>query len=110
MRPSCRRPCASGLDANGQPIAPSEDLRQCDPSSIADAAGISTADILNGDITFASGAAFPADQCDPWLTNFQKILTDGDPNETGIFPEIEYQSFVPGNVKLPQRVWRRPER
>ena len=46
----------------------------------------------------------PFTDCDPWLTNFQKILTDGDPEGTGQFLEVPYQSLLPDIVKLQTRV------
>ena len=99
-------PCSSGVLES-----PQDELRQCDPASIQQA--LATDPTLNGqpvdpaktpnvDIKFS--AAFPANDCDPWLTNYQKILTDGDPNETGIFTEVAYQSFLPDIVKLRTRV------
>jgi hypothetical protein len=46
----------------------------------------------------------PLNDCDPWLANFQKILTDGDPEGTGQFVEVAYQSPLPDIVKLQTRV------
>jgi hypothetical protein len=46
----------------------------------------------------------PLADCDPWLANFQKILTDGDPDEDGRFFEVPYQSLLPDIVKLRTRV------
>src|SRR5262249_33819767 len=46
----------------------------------------------------------PVDNCDPWLTNFQKILTDGDPQQTGTKNEVVYQSFVPNLVQIRGRI------
>ena len=48
--------------------------------------------------------AAPLDDCDPWLANFQKILTDGDPDDDGTFIEVPYQSLHPDIVKLQTRV------
>jgi hypothetical protein len=101
-------PCSSGVLES-----PQDELRQCDPASIQQA--LATDPTLNGqpvdlgktpniDIKFS--AAFPANDCDPWLTNYQKILTDGDPNKTGIFTEVAYQSFLPDIVKLRTRAPR----
>ena len=44
------------------------------------------------------------DNCDPWLSNFQKILTDGDPDQTGTKKEAAFQSFVPNLVQVRGRV------
>jgi hypothetical protein len=99
-------PCSSGVLES-----PQDELRQCDPASIQQA--LAADPTLNGqpvdigktpniDIKFS--AAFPANDCDPWLTNYQKILTDGDPKKTGIFTEVAYQSFLPDIVKLRTRV------
>jgi hypothetical protein len=76
-------------------------LPQCDPQSVADTLGQPLADVANGDIKFA--AAQPVGQCDPWLANFQKILTDGDPTNSGTFTEVPYQSFLPDIVKVRER-------
>jgi hypothetical protein len=46
----------------------------------------------------------PLDDCDPWLANFQKILTDGDPDGDGTFVEVPYQSLQPDIVKNQIRV------
>ena len=77
-------PCASGkLDDADQELA------TCDPSIVGKG---------NADIEFAVVA--PEESCDPWLANFQKILTDGDPDGDGTFTEVEYQSKLPDIVKL----------
>jgi hypothetical protein len=44
-------------------------------------------------------AVAPLNRCDPWLTNFQKILTDGDIDGDGIFEEVPYQSLLADIVK-----------
>ena len=75
---------------------------QCDPQSVADTFGMASADVPNGDIEFAE--PLPVGECDPWLANFQKILTDGDPTGTGVFTEVPYQSFLPDIVKTRQRM------
>ena len=47
----------------------------------------------------------PLTDCDPWLTNFQKILTDGNPQGgPDEFVEVPYQSRLPDIVKLQTRV------
>jgi hypothetical protein len=52
----------------------------------------------NSDIEFV--VVSPRQGCDPWLTNYQKVLTDGDPDGDGIFTEVAYQSKLPDIVKL----------
>lgn len=103
-KPVCLQPvgniktqCASGVIDNPQQVLP-----QCDPNSVAKAEGSSVDKVPDGNIAFA--AALPADQCDPYLANFQKILTDGDPGATGTFKEVTYQSFLPDIVKTRHRV------
>ena len=39
-------------------------------------------------------------ECDPWLANFQKILTDGDPDGDGVRQEVPYQPLLPDAVKI----------
>ncbi len=89
-------PCGSGQIDDPQAILP-----QCDPQSVADTAGLTLADVANGNIQF--GNPLPVGECDPWLANFQKILTDGDPDGDGVFTEVPYQSFLPDIVKIRQR-------
>src|SRR5262249_54554685 len=89
-------PCASGVVKDRGDLLP-----QCDPQSVADTLGQPLADVANGDLKFA--AAQPVGQCDPWLANFQKILTDGDPTNSGTFTEVPYQSFLPDIVKVRER-------
>ncbi|MEO5725265.1 MAG: hypothetical protein ABIQ39_03665, partial [Ilumatobacteraceae bacterium] len=89
-------PCSSGVvTKKGAP------LPQCDPASVASTLGKKASDIPNGNIVFAQPSA--AGDCDPWLANFQKILTDGDPTNSGTFTEVPYQSFLPDIVKVRQR-------
>ncbi|MEY2459868.1 MAG: hypothetical protein QOG30_1698, partial [Acidimicrobiaceae bacterium] len=111
-------PCASGvlgIDANTSPDeavkraddGPSPDdtnvdLRQCDSAAVADRVGDVGVTIPNTDIEFSK--PFPLDDCDPWLSNFQKILTDGDPDQTGTKKEVAFQSFVPNLVQIRGRV------
>jgi hypothetical protein len=79
-------PCASGkIDS------PTENLATCRP-------GVNGA---NESVKFV--AAPPRTECDPWLANFQKILTDGDVDDDGVFEEVPYQSLRAGIVKLRQR-------
>jgi len=46
----------------------------------------------------------PLSRCDPYLTNFQKILTDGDIDRDGVFEEVPYQSLLADIVKTRVRV------
>lgn len=95
-------PCASG-DVDD----PTEDLRQCETESVEQAVGQDIRGAVqsnNEEAEVEFGASFPADDCDPWLTNFQKILTDGDPDGDGVFTEVPYQSFLPDIVKTRVRV------
>jgi hypothetical protein len=43
--------------------------------------------------------------CDPWLANFQKILTDGTLDSAELFHEVPYQSPLPGIVKDQFRIF-----
>src|SRR6185503_18389078 len=92
--------CSSGSPTGGVDWsqAPAEDLRTCDPRQVAAEFGT-----LNN-ATVVLTASAPLTDCDPWLTNFQKILTDGDPEATGRFLEVPYQSLLPDIVKLQTRV------
>jgi hypothetical protein len=99
------------------------DLRTCDSNDVATALGLDAATmkanltanppkaptdpttkitLQNLDVRLAR--VFGNDNCDPWLTNFQKILTDGDPQQTGTKTEVTYQSFVPNLVQIRGRV------
>ncbi len=86
-------PCASGVIEDD-----AEDLKTCDPVDVQKATGI---DVKDTEIKFA--ARFDADDCDPWLTNFQKILTDGDPNGDEVFEEVAFQTFKGNIVRLRHR-------
>lgn len=90
-------PCTSGAVEDRGDLVP-----QCDPQSVADTLGIDLSQVPNGNIKFAE--PLPVGECDPWLANFQKILTDGDPNQTGVFTEVAYQSFLPDIVKVRERM------
>ena len=101
--------CSSGSPTGGgdwNDGHAAEDLRTCDPRQVAatfgdqlDASGRS---VHNATVLLVTPA--PLSDCDPWLTNFQKILTDGDPEGTGQFVEVPYQSPLPDIVKLQTRV------
>jgi hypothetical protein len=110
-------PCGSGFaDAAGtEAVEGDADLRQCDTRAVAeDLLGLDP-DVMqanggvddvtgiplpNLDIVFAPGAAFGPEECDPFLANFQKILTDGDPDGDGVRQEVPYQPLLPDAVKV----------
>lgn len=102
--------CSSGSPTGGgdwnSGNAPAQDLLTCDPREVANEFGARLAasgqGVNNADVVLS--VAQPLDDCDPWLTNFQKILTDGDPDRTGRFLEVPYQSLLPDIVKLQTRV------
>jgi hypothetical protein len=109
-----KTPCASGVLGTDVDTSPedalkkakdgpsaddvTQDLRQCDTQEIDQQVPSPPFTIPNTDIEF--GKPFPADNCDPWLSNFQKILTDGDPQDTGTRREVTYQDFLPNLVQL----------
>ncbi|HET7236639.1 MAG TPA: multiheme c-type cytochrome [Actinomycetota bacterium] len=94
-------PCSSGTVET-----PQTDLRTCDPRQVAAEFGdeLRARGIEPRNATTVLTAPAPLSDCDPWLTNFQKILTDGDPEGTGQFVEVAYQSLLPDIVKLQTRV------
>jgi hypothetical protein len=120
--PIINAPCGSGFaDAEGtEPVEGDDELRQCDTRDIAESFGVDpdAARLAGGaiegtnivlpnlDIDFAGSStdeftgSFGVDECDPWLANFQKILTDGDPDGNGVREEIPYQPLVPDAVKI----------
>ncbi|MDQ3985661.1 MAG: cytochrome c family protein [Actinomycetota bacterium] len=85
-------PCSSGRVGSA-----AEDLKACDVQPAA----------ADGSEVILLGAS-PAEDCDPWLVNFQKILTDGDANGDGVFDEVAYQSIRGGVVKDRLRVAPEP--
>ncbi len=103
-------------EAGPSPDDTESDLAQCDPTAVAKAIGLdpealkktggkdqaSGITIPNLDIAFST--PFGINDCDPWLSNFQKILTDGDPDLTGTFKEVAFQSFVPNLVHFHGRI------
>ncbi|MDQ4145672.1 MAG: cytochrome c family protein [Actinomycetota bacterium] len=76
-------PCSSGRIES-----PQDDLQTCDVQPIADE-GL--------DVEMLS--VFPTSGCDPWLVNFQKILTDADKDGDGVLREVPFQSKAGGVVK-----------
>jgi hypothetical protein len=115
-------PCGSGFgDLEGtEPIDGDVELRQCDTRAVAEALGVDPDEarlaggaiegtnivLPNLDIDFAGGddadfsGSFAPEECDPWLANFQKILTDGDPDGDGVRQEVPYQPLLPDAVKI----------
>jgi hypothetical protein len=114
--------CGSGFGdkAGTEPVEGDTDLRQCDTRALAASLGadpdearqnggaIEGTNIVlpNLDIDFAGDSStdfagsFGPDDCDPWLANFQKILTDGDPDGDGVRQEVPYQPLLPDAVKI----------
>ena len=95
---------ARGIDSpcsSGTLNTPQEDLRTCDPRQVAGTFGdeleAAGKPVNNANLVLTVPA--PLTDCDPWLTNFQKILTDGDPEGTGQFLEVPYQSLLPDIVQ-----------
>lgn len=76
-------PCASGEIAEAD-----EDLATCNVQPIAE-----------GDVEVRMIAISSVDDCDPWLVNFQKILTDADRDNDEVFEEVPYQSKTGEVVK-----------
>ena len=56
-------------------------------------------DFAGTDETDFAGS-FGPDECDPWLANFQKILTDGNPDGDNVREEVPYQPVLPDAVKI----------
>lgn len=83
--------------ASGQLESPQAELVTCDPLALAKL-GLKAS--KNDELVKLDPLAVaPLNRCDPWLTNFQKILTDGDVNGDGIFEEVPYQSLLADIVK-----------
>jgi Cytochrome c554 and c-prime len=97
--PAVPAQCASGVIEDD-----AEDLPECDVADVAAQIGADPATLANGTIAFADGATFPVGECDPWLANFQKILTDGDRDNDGVFEEIAYQPFNNDAVQIRERL------
>ncbi len=99
--------CLANKEANGRIIladcvsgglvSPQADLVTCDPLELAQ---LGLKPSKNDELVqLHPDSIAPLTNCDPWLTNFQKILTDGDPDQDGIFTEVAYQSFLADIVK-----------
>ncbi len=104
---SGRQVCLADIEINGQIIkadcasgkitSAQAELKTCDPLALAE---IGLKASKNDELVKLNPLAVaPLSACDPWLANFQKILTDGDFNEDGIFEEVAYQSLRADIVK-----------
>jgi hypothetical protein len=109
---SGRQVCLANLEINGQTIeadcasgqleSPQAELKTCDPIALE---GIGLKPSKNDELVKLNPLSVaPLSGCDPYLTNFQKILTDGDKNEDRVFEEVPYQSLLPDIVKTRVRV------
>jgi hypothetical protein len=110
---------------SGENIKPDQPLPQCDLSSVAAAltapggnvltlkgangaldqtVDVNTFFVKDKGVVFSKGGSSAIGDCDPWLANFQKILTDGGATAPGVFNEVAYQSLLPDIVKLRTRI------
>jgi hypothetical protein len=88
--------------ASGQLESPRVELKTCDPIALEK---IGLKPSKNDELVKLNPLSVaPLNGCDPYLTNFQKILTDGDINGDGIFEEVPYQSLLADIVKTRVRV------
>ena len=88
--------------ASGQLDSPQDELLTCDPLELAD---LRLKPSKNDErVRLNPLSVAPLDDCDPYLANFQKILTDGDVDGDEIFEEVPYQSLLPDIVKTRVRV------
>lgn len=102
--------------SSGEIDDPDDDLPQCDTRAVEQALagqeepallGVPVVpQLLDGEenFTFELADGRPVGECDPWLANFQKILTDGDTDGDGVLTEVPYQAIRPDIVKLRRRV------
>lgn len=109
---SGRQVCLADVDINGQVIkgdcasgqlnSPQAELVTCDPLALAEL-GLKAS--KNDELVKLNPLAVaPLSRCDPYLTNFQKILTDGDIDRDQVFEEVPYQSLLADIVKTRVRV------
>jgi hypothetical protein len=105
--------CLADVDVNGQIIgatcasgrivSPQAELKTCDPLALAE---IGLKPSKNDELVKLNPLSVsPLSQCDPYLANFQKILTDGDIDGDGTFEEVPYQSLLADIVKTRVRVF-----
>lgn len=92
-------PCSSGVVKST-----TQELKQCDTanSSLDNSDAFEVAN-LNGDVDLNPASVAPLDDCDPWLVNLQKILTDADANDDGTAREVSFQSLLPNIVRQRKR-------
>ncbi|HUG34079.1 MAG TPA: multiheme c-type cytochrome [Anaerolineales bacterium] len=104
--------CLADVDINGQIIgahcasgqieSPQAELKSCNPLALAE---IGLKASKNDELVQLDRRSIePPSLCDPWLTNFQKILTDGDIDGDGLFKEVPYQSLLADIVKTRVRI------
>jgi hypothetical protein len=86
--------CASGVVAT-----PQSELKTCDPLKVANAGGKPSKN--NELLILNSASVAPLENCDPWLANFQKVLTRAFGE---LFIEEAYQSPQADIVKTRVRV------
>ncbi len=92
--------CDSGHIASAQ-----EDMPYCDESQLSADLRFAGATLSDSAIQLAPGAAQPPGKCDPWLSSWQKILTDGPPPAPGdIRHEVTFQSLLANIVATRHRV------
>jgi hypothetical protein len=101
--------CLMDVDANGNLIgaecasgvieSPQSDLLTCDPTALSKL-GVKT-NKNDESVVLHPDSVAPLDNCDPWLVNFQKILTR---KSLTFFIEAPYQSPVADIVKVRVRV------
>lgn len=105
--------CLADVDVNGQIIgatcasgrivSPQAELKTCDPLALAE---IGLKPSKNDELVKLNPLSVsPLSQCDPYLANFQKILSDGDSDGDGVFEEVPYQSLLADIVKTRVRVF-----
>lgn len=89
--------------ASGQIDSPQAELKTCDPLALAE---IGLKPSKNDELVKLNPLSVsPLIACDPYLTNFQKILTDADFNGDGLFEEVSYQSARADVVKTRVRTF-----
>ncbi len=104
--------CLADVDVDGQIIkadctsgsldSPQDDLLTCDPQELAE---LGLKPSKNDErVGLDPSSVAPLSGCDPWLANFQKILTDGDIDGDELFLEVPYQSLRADVVKTRVRV------
>ena len=102
-KPVCLAPDPHGLPspcASGRIDSPQQELATCEAAGNGLAFGAEPFGNPVKDLKVKLSASAPTDKCDPWLVNFQKILTDGDKDGDGVFNEVAHQSLLADIVKL----------